>query len=78
MKRVQTETKRGPGSVSQGTMPPPESVLPLPGSSGAFFAILAWAPANSWYVTSSQLEWVGLQTAGLNCLLERAMLPVQK
>lgn len=78
LKHVQLETKRGPGSVLQGRMPPPESVSLLPVSSGAFFAILAWAPGNSWYVTSSQLELVGLQTEGLNSLLERGTLPVQK
>lgn len=78
LKCVQIETKRGCGSVLQGRTPPPKSILLLPVSSGAFFAILAWAPGNLWYVTSSQLELVGLQTEGLNNLLERTTLPVQK
>lgn len=37
LKCVQIETKRGSGSVLQGRMPPPESVLLLPVSSGGFF-----------------------------------------
>lgn len=59
-------------------MPPPESVLLLPVLSGAFLAMLAWTPHNSGHVTSSQLELVGLQTEGLNDLLERGLLPVHK